>query len=100
MAGSLKHGTTLAGFLEELGYAATGSEAAFREVLGQFEAVDERAVAQILGMMACTHKDHKADPNGLHAKLLAALGSHNADDQQPMVRGFDASWVPCSLRHA
>ncbi|KAK9805719.1 hypothetical protein WJX73_001907 [Symbiochloris irregularis] len=34
-------------------------------------------------MMARTHKDLKADPHGLHAKLLAALGSHNAEDAQP-----------------
>ena len=81
MAGELKDATSLAGYLEELGYAATANEAAFRDVLQQLESVDERAVAQALGMMARTHSGLSADPHGLHASLAAALGSHTSNSQ-------------------
>ena len=85
MAGDLNHTTSLAGYLEELGYPATASESAFREVLQQLEVVDERAVAQALGMMARTHKDLQADPHGIHASLAAALGGLGGAASQPAV---------------
>ena len=92
MAGELQNATSLAGYLEELGYAATASEAAFRDVLQQLESVDEHAVAQAFGMMARTHSDLHADPHGLHASLAAALGSHIGTSSPPTVHSHFATW--------
>ena len=89
MAGELKGATSLAGFLEELGYPATANEAAFRDVLQQLENVTERDVAQAFGMMARTHSGLSADPHSLHASLAAALGSHAPKSAQPTVSKLD-----------
>lgn len=57
MAGNLVAAAGLAGVVEELGYSCTQSEAAFTDVLKQFQALDETAVASMLGMMVRTHSN-------------------------------------------
>lgn len=55
MAGGQLQASALAGVLEDLGYACTQSDAAFQDVLGQVQSVDEASVASMLGMMIRTH---------------------------------------------
>lgn len=72
--------SSLAGVMEELGYACTASEAAFAEVLDAYGApVDELAVAEVMGMVARTHSGLE-DPSGTQASLAAALGAMNLVD--------------------
>lgn len=72
--------SSLAGVMEEAGYACTASEAAFAEVLdGCGSPVDEVAVAEVVGMVARTHSGLD-DPSGTQASLAAALGSMSLAD--------------------
>lgn len=41
----------IAGVVQEVGYGCTASEAVFLQILNQFEAIDETALARVVGVM-------------------------------------------------
>jgi CCR4-NOT transcription complex subunit 1 len=54
MAGALAQANSLAGVMEEAGYACTANDGALQEVLHHFPAPTEQTVAEVLGMVART----------------------------------------------
>lgn len=72
MTNQLEMANSLAGVMEEHGYSCSTSQAVFRAVIAQFGAIDESAVARVVGMMARTHAG--LDDSGMMPSLTAVLG--------------------------
>ena len=75
---------SLALLLEQLGYSATGSEAAARKVVAAAGELSSRSVAAALGLMARTREGLTSEGNN----AASALGSLSLDDNQT------SSWQP------
>jgi CCR4-NOT transcription complex subunit 1 len=82
----------LARAMQELGYACTANEAAFKNLLKQFPGrVDEPAVAEALGLMARTVRGLEPDGLGLSATLAAVLAEGGAP-AAPLGEAGSATW--------
>ena len=85
---------TLAGVVEEMGYACTASQRTFEEALQQAGPVDERGVAELLAMMARTHAS-LSDPHGSSSSVaaaLSALGAGLGNSQGNGIWSSDQTW--------
>lgn len=85
---------TLAGMVEEMGYACTASQRTFEEALQQAGPVDERGVAELLAMMARTHAS-LSDPHGSSSSVaaaLSALGAGLGSSQGNGIWSSDQTW--------
>lgn len=78
MAGNQPPASSLAGVLEDLGYGCTQNSAAFQDVLGQVNTIDETNIASMLGMMMRTHTGH----NHLHGAQV--MVDHSDAQQSPL----------------
>jgi hypothetical protein len=94
MAGNGLNGATpdssLALLLEQLGYSATGSEAAARKVVAAAGVLSPRSVAAALGLMARTREGLTSQSND----AASALGGLSLDDSQT------SGWQPQVLVEA
>lgn len=64
----------LAGVMRELGYSCSNSPDGFKALLQQYQGrLDEQAVAEVLGLLAATHKGLEPDALGLADAMRAVL---------------------------
>jgi CCR4-NOT transcription complex subunit 1 len=75
----------LAGAMRELGYSCSATSDGFKALLQQFQQrLDEQSIADVLGLLASTHKGLEPDGLGLadamRAVLAASGASHNSSN--------------------
>ena len=86
MAVEVASATGLAGIMEDLGYACTQTESAFRDVLHQYRStLDEAVLANVLGMMARTHSNLD-NRHGTQVRSALRWGRHLQNVIQSIVR--------------
>lgn len=83
----------LAGVMRELGYACAASSDAFKPLLTHFAGrIDEATVAEVLGLIAATHRGLDPDALGLAEAMRAALSLDGSSSSSSAGDGGASSW--------